>query len=44
MGSMVLLLALRGVPLRIRGLLILGSLVVMIAVLGWLKLVRALRK
>ncbi|MBA4136801.1 MAG: hypothetical protein C0518_05740 [Opitutus sp.] len=39
--SMVLLLAFRGVPLRLRGVLIFGSLVVIIAVLGWLKLARA---
>jgi hypothetical protein len=40
-ASMVLLLAFRGVPLRLRGLLVLGSLLGLIAVLGWLKFRRA---
>ncbi len=43
-GSMALLLLFRGVPLRVRGLLILGSLLVLIGVIGWMKLVRAARK
>jgi hypothetical protein len=42
-GSMVLLFALRGVPLRVRGLMIIGSLVVLIAGIGWMKLARAFR-
>ena len=44
LGSMAILLLFRGVPLRVRGLLILGSLVVIIGALGWMKLVRAARK
>ncbi len=44
LGSMALLLLFRGVPLRVRGLLILGSLLVLIGALGWMKLVRAARK
>lgn len=43
-GSMVLLFAFRGVPLRLRGLLILASLLVLIAVIGWIKLARAYRR
>ncbi len=43
-ASMVLLLAFRGVPLRLRGVLIFGSLIVLIAGLGWLKLTRAARR
>lgn len=42
-GSMALLLAFRGVPLRIRGLMILGSLGLLIAGLGWMKLTRKRR-
>lgn len=44
LASMALLLLLRGVPLRVRGLLILGSLLVLIGALGWMKLARATRK
>ncbi len=44
LGSMALLLLFRGVPLRVRGLLILGSLLVLIGALGWMKLVRDARK
>lgn len=44
LGSMALLLLFRGAPLRVRGLLILGSLLVLIGALGWMKLVRAARK
>lgn len=36
-GSMALLLLFRGLPIRVRGLMILGSLLVLIAGLGWLK-------
>lgn len=43
-ASMVLLLAFRGVPLRLRGALIFGSLLVLIVCLGWLKFSRAARK
>jgi hypothetical protein len=43
-SSMVLLIAFRGVPLRLRGMLILASLLVLIAVIGWIKLSRARRK
>lgn len=43
-ASMVLLLAFRGVPLRLRGALVFGSLVLLIAVLGWLKLARATKR
>ena len=43
-GSMVLLLAFRSVPLRLRGLMIIGSLVLLIAALGWMKLVRAMKR
>lgn len=43
-ASMVLLLAFRGVPLRLRGALVVGSLVLLIAVLGWLKLARAAKR
>lgn len=43
-ASMVLLLAFRGVPLRLRGALVLGSLVLLIAALGWLKLARAAKR
>lgn len=35
--SMALLLLFRGVPLRVRGALILGSLIVLIIGLGWLQ-------
>lgn len=42
-ASMALLLAFRGVPLRIRGLMILGSLGLLIAGLGWMKLTRKRR-
>lgn len=41
---MVLLLVFRGVPLRVRGLLILGSLIGLIAGIGLIKLTRAARK
>lgn len=44
LGSMALLLLFRGVPLRVRGLLILGSLLVLIGALGWMKIARAARK
>lgn len=43
-ASMVLLLAFRGVPLRLRGVLVFGSLLLLIAVLGWLKLARAAKR
>ncbi len=39
-ASTVLLVAFRGVPLRLRGLLILGSLLLLIALLTWLRLRR----
>lgn len=42
-ASMVLLLAFRGIPLRLRGGLVFGSLLLLIAGLGWLKLSRAQR-
>ncbi len=40
LASMALLVAFRGVPLRVRGMLILGSLLVLIIGLGWLQLAR----
>ncbi len=40
-GSMVLLVAFRGVPWRLRGQLIIGSLLVMIVLLTWLRLRRS---
>lgn len=41
LGSMVLLVAFRGVPWRLRGQLIIGSLLVMIVLLTWLRLRRS---
>ena len=40
-ASMALLFIFRGVPLRLRGLLVVGSLLLLIGALGWLKLARA---
>lgn len=40
LGSMALLLIFRGVPLRVRGALILASLLVLIIGLGWLQMTR----
>ncbi len=44
LGSMALLLMFRGIPLRVRGLLILGSLLVLIGAISVIKLIRAARK
>ena len=43
-ASMALLLLFRGVPIRTRGALILGSLIVLIGAIGWMKLTRRARK
>ena len=40
-ASMALLFIFRGVSLRLRGLLVVGSLLLLIGALGWLKLARA---
>ena len=41
LASMALLLLFRGLPLRVRGMMIVGSLLLMIAAITWMKLTRA---